>query len=136
MTAIQTLSERSLGMALDDPELERTLQSLDARAAWEPDDDQADWVSHAAGVDVQGSAEYNRVTTVFFFNEGIERHEAYAGPLPRGIELSWDRARVLADLGAPSISGPKHDCWDAEDHRVIVQYDDSGRITKVSLTRA
>ena len=130
-----TLTERSLGLALDDADLAKLLHALDSTAAWEHDEGMADWVSHQAGVDVQGNSEHNRVMTVFFFNEGIEDHEAYAGPLPRGIELGWDRTRVLAELGAPSISGAKHDCWNAEDHRLVVQYEPSGRITKVTITR-
>lgn len=136
MTTSSTgLSEHTLGLALNDPELARSLAQLDAAAGWEEDEGMADWVSHPAGVDVQGNSEHNRVTTVFFFNEGIEDHEQYAGALPRGIEFSWDRARILGHLGAPGLTGPKHDCWVAEDHRLVVQYDAQGRITKVTVTR-
>jgi hypothetical protein len=128
------LSEHTLGQPLDDPQLARTLAALDPSIAWKEDEGLSHWVSLPAGVDLQGNSEHNRVTTVFFFNEGIEDHEQYAGPLPRGLEFTWDRARIAKHLGAPGLSGPEHECWVADDHRLVVEYDDDGVIASVTVT--
>lgn len=129
------LSEHLLGSPLGDPALVQTLASLDAASAWEPDEGIVHWVSRVAGVDLQGNEAQQRLVTIFFFNEGVEGHEQYAGPLPRGVEFAWDRARFAAHLGPPGLHGPKHDCWIAEDHRLIVQYDAKGGVTKITVTR-
>jgi len=133
--AITPLSASTLGVSLDDPALVQALSGLDAAPTWRDDEGIMHWVSYPAGVDLQGNTAQRRLVTIIFFNEGSEDHEQYAGPLPRGVEFSWDRARFAAHLGPPALHGPEHDCWIAEDHRFIVQYDDDGRVADITVTR-
>ena len=83
---------------------------------------------------MQADTEDNQLMTVFFFNGGVEKHQRYAGPLPRGLDLSWDRARVVRHVGAPIRSGPQHDCWQCDNHRLYVQYDANVRIQRITVS--
>src|SRR5690606_9687006 len=113
------LSELTLGVALDDAALDQMLTALDPDAAWEDDEGQADWVSEPQGVDVQADTDENRIATVFFYNQGIDGHSRYQYPLPHGVMFDWDRAQVTAHLGATEKTGPKHDCWYFDRHRLV-----------------
>lgn len=131
-----TLSEAVIGLPLDNAELANLLTSLDPNAIWEDDDGQTDWVSHTLGVDVQGDTDSNEVSSVFYFNEGIEEHHMCSIDLPFGIDMTWVRSQVVAHLGEPNFAGPTHDSWHHPGFRYIVEYGKTDHILKASLTRA
>lgn len=126
---------KALGTKLDDTDLKDALNTIDPKPKWTRDEGLLHWVSRSAGLDLQGNIERNELMTIFFFNEGVSKHAVCSVPLPEGLSIHWSRDAVIQHLGPSDKSGPKHDCWNRAGHRLIAQYDPTGQITKVTITK-
>jgi hypothetical protein len=114
--------------------VEAELRAVDPSASPVREDDELDWFSQGNGLEISADPDSDRITTVFMFAEGTDDYEQFGGDLPGGIGFDWDRARIGSALGKPSMSGPEHDRWELDDYAIIVEYDDVGRVTSVTVT--
>jgi hypothetical protein len=84
------------------------------------------------------------IETIFLYGESREGFRRYAGELPHGLRLEWDRQRVRAALGEPSASGGGEEIpfygfaarWDRYDfptHSLHLEYRGAGEGQGISL---
>ena len=88
-----------------------------------------------------------RVSTIFFYSEGMNGYKQFIGMLPEGIEFGDSRSAVHQRLGKPSANGggkviqffgkvPKWDLYDRKGFSLHIQYvDNETSISLVTLMR-
>ena len=127
-----------LGKEITSPDCEAVLSKLDKATRVKPQRDasQLRWISKQAGVEVRADAGSKRIVDMFLYAGG-DGFKRYSGGLPYGIRFEFKSPAVKACFpSAPVGSDSEADCWDEEDRRIIVTYDDDGNITDVYLTTA
>ncbi|WP_092051329.1 hypothetical protein [Planctomicrobium piriforme] len=88
-----------------------------------------------------------RVSTIFFYSEGMDGYRQFAGDLPDELQFQDSKECIHEKLGPPSTSGggeaielfgrlPKWDRYDRDESSLHIQYlDDETSIGLVSLMR-
>src|SRR5688572_1813565 len=88
-----------------------------------------------------------RVSTIFFYSEGMDGYREFSGSLPEGISFRESQSVIHRRLGQPSASGGgkavqflgntrKWDRYDREVFSLHIQYgDDENSISLISLMR-
>ena len=123
-----------LGRPMKDPDVLAWLARIDPRPKFTSDGASYDWSSPKHGIDVQAHRDSKVITTVFLSSGPKGR---YAGALPAGLAWTLTRDEVRGRLAAPpAFTGPAHDTWDTESHRLVVRYGPDGHPVRVSVTTA
>lgn len=135
-----------LGMRLDDVAKTDTVQPLMLGSKTDLIGDRLylQMPSHGIGVDADFDG---RVSTIFFYSEGMDDYRQFTGVLPEGISFGDSRSMVQGRLGKPDASGggtvihffgkaPKWDRFDRKQFSLHIQYtDDESSVSLVSLMR-
>jgi hypothetical protein len=128
-----------LGKPIDSPETTAALANFDAETKVKIDKlaREPRWISKKAGVVIYSEKTSKRITTIFLYAKGEEGFEQYAGLLPQGLSFSMKQDQVKACFTTPPrFSNAERDTWDTEERRLVVRYQKTGAIARVSATTA
>jgi len=137
---------KMLGMRLDDVAHMANVQPLMRDSITDLIDDRFHLQIPSYGIGFIASFD-GRVSTIFFYSEGVDQYREFASELPEGITFRDSRSSVQVRLGKPDASGggtviqflgkaPKWDRFDRQHYTLHIQYTDAEEaINLVSLIR-
>jgi hypothetical protein len=120
--------------SLADPAVRGDLAQLDAAGEYSDIGDSYFWESRPAGIAYKAEGDPQTIHTVFFYAEGREGYEQYAGALPEGLRFGMDRTEVRKLLGPPDTSTATLDRYNRDAYDVAAEYDADGRVEMVLVT--